>query len=82
MISAIYWECISLGAGTRVGESYNLLGICVVVVVVVRVGGDVKSSCISLLQIASGEKVKEKLREVSSANKRAIPVRLSVISLI
>ena len=28
----IYWECISLGAGTSVGESYNLLGICVAVV--------------------------------------------------
>ena len=34
MIFVIYWECISLGAGTRVGESYNLLGICVVVVMV------------------------------------------------
>ena len=34
MIFVIYWECISLGAGTRVGESYNLLGICVVAVVV------------------------------------------------
>ena len=47
IISVIYWECISLGAGTRVGESYNLLGICVVVVVV-RVGRDVKSSGINL----------------------------------
>ena len=47
MIFVIYWECISLGAGTRVGESYNLLGICVVVVVVRR-GGGVKSSFISL----------------------------------
>ena len=28
-----------LGAGTRVGESYNLLGICVVVMVVRRGGG-------------------------------------------
>ena len=46
MIFVIYWECISLGAGTRVGESYNLLGICVVVVVVR--GGGVKSSCINL----------------------------------
>ena len=45
MIFVIYWECISLGAGTRVGESYNSLGICVVAVVVVR--GDVKSSCIN-----------------------------------
>ena len=38
MIFVIYWECISLGAGTRLGgggESYNLLGICVVAVVVV-----------------------------------------------
>ena len=33
MIFVIYWECISLDAGTRVGESYNLLGICVVLVV-------------------------------------------------
>ena len=51
MISVIYWECISLGAGTRVaGESYNLLATCVAVVVVVRGGGggDVKSSCINL----------------------------------
>ena len=40
MIFVIYWECIGLGAGTRVGESYNLLGICVVVVVR---GGGVKS---------------------------------------
>ena len=37
MIFVIYWECISLDAGTRVGESYNLLGICVVVVVRGRV---------------------------------------------
>ena len=47
MIFMIYWECISVGAGTRVGESYNLLGICVVVVVVRR-GGGVKSSFINL----------------------------------
>ena len=38
MIFVIYRECISLGAGTAVGESYNLLGICMVVVVV-RGGG-------------------------------------------
>ena len=46
MIFMIYWECISLGAGTRAGESYNLLGIGVVVVVVRR--GGVKSSFINL----------------------------------
>ena len=39
MISVIYLECISLGAGTRVGKSYNLLATCVVVVVVVVRGG-------------------------------------------
>ena len=39
MTFIIYWKCISLGAGTRVGESYNLLGICVVVMVVRRGGG-------------------------------------------
>ena len=47
MISVIYWECISLGAGTWVGESYTLLGICVVVVRWGGGGGE-ESSCINL----------------------------------
>ena len=29
LIFVIYWECISFGAGKGLGESYNLLGICV-----------------------------------------------------
>ena len=44
MIFVIYWECISLRADTRVGESYNWLGIYVVVML----RGDIKSFFINL----------------------------------